>query len=1194
MKTIKDFVGIFPVSKTLRFELQPIGETEKNIKEKGLLDKDKDRSEDYKEVKKIADNYHKKFISESLSNLSLSDLGAYYESYKIQKKDAVQKEKFKKIQNKLREEIAKAFKKKDSFKRLFAKELIKEDLLAFVSEEKDKNLVLKFKDFTTYFIGFNKNRENMYSSDEKATAIAYRLIHQNLPKFIDNMHVFEKVSATAVADNFIQIYSDLKAYLNVNSINELFKLNYYSSLLTQEQIDVYNTVIGGKALEDGTKIKGLNEYINLYNQQQTEKAKRLPKLKPLFKQILSDRNAISWLAEEFKRDDHNAVLKSIEKFYQDVNGHCLNKEVKGEHSLKQLLESISDYDLNGLYVRNDIGLTEVSKKFLGHRKVIQTAIEKKHEIEKPREKETEEEYQEKKTKYFNSFDSFSIAFINECLDLMESEKGKNVADYFKHLGKQGDDASTNHFNQIKTAYASVQELLNTPYSDKKPLPQNKAEVEKIKVFLDSIKSLQWFVKPLLGKGDEAGKDERFYGEFTELWKRLHKTSYKEDKKKLIEKINEYIEEKLSDTKLKEKINEEIDKSSDSITPNEYISMIKQHSEDELNKLLKYEKFNHAQDELMKKIRKVFDDRYRCKFSSDTKLKENYLSLNDLMDDIEKLSKTKIFEYYKICDKEMQQCLERKEEPIYLFKITNKDLSYSDGFSKGKRKSRGTENLHTMYFKALMKGNQNVFDIGTGQVFFREKSLEYTDDVFKKGHHFEELKSKFNYPIISNKRYAMDKFQFHLSIIQNYQAPKSPNSKEFNLKVNQFIKSNADNMHIIGIDRGERHLLYLSLIDSKGNLKEQFSLNEIINHYKGKEYKTNYHTRLDEKEGDRDEARKNWKTIEGIADLKEGYLSQVIHKITEMMIEYNAIVVLEDLNFGFTRSRQKIEKQVYKKFEKMLINKLNYLVDKKKAATELGGVLQAYQLTSKFVKFETLGKQSGFLFYIPAWNTSKIDPVTGFANLFDTRYENASKAKTFFSKFKSIKFNKSKGYFEFEVDNYTKFNPKAESTRQEWTICTQGERIKTFRNPEKNNEWDNEVVKLTDKFKNLFDSNNITFDDEICIKERIAKSDSGKAFFEPFLHLFKLTLQMRNSKTGTDIDYLISPIANEKGVFFDSRQEAEKNKPTLPKDADANGAYNIARKGLLIIDKIKKAEDLKKLDLTINNKEWLDFARKTKN
>ena len=80
--------------------------------------------------------------------------------------------------------------------------------------------------------------------------------------------------------------------------------------------------------------------------------------------------------------------------------------------------------------------------------------------------------------------------------------------------------------------------------------------------------------------------------------------------------------------------------------------------------------------------------------------------------------------------------------------------------------------------------------------------------------------------------------------------------------------------------------------------------------------------------------------------------------------------------------------------------------------------------------------------------------------------------------------------------------------------------------------------------------------------------------------------MRNSITGTDIDYLISPVMNPSGEFFDSRKCGD----TMPQNADANGAYNIARKGLWIVEQIKKATDLSKVQLAISNKEWLQFAQ----
>ena len=80
--------------------------------------------------------------------------------------------------------------------------------------------------------------------------------------------------------------------------------------------------------------------------------------------------------------------------------------------------------------------------------------------------------------------------------------------------------------------------------------------------------------------------------------------------------------------------------------------------------------------------------------------------------------------------------------------------------------------------------------------------------------------------------------------------------------------------------------------------------------------------------------------------------------------------------------------------------------------------------------------------------------------------------------------------------------------------------------------------------------------------------------------------MRNSKTGTDIDYLISPVANEDGVFYDSRNCDS----SLPENADANGAYNIARKGLWMARQIQGAERNEKIDFVITNKEWLNFAQ----
>lgn len=1244
---MKEFKRLYPLSKTLRFELKPIGKTLEHIESSGILTQDQHRANSYVEVKKIIDEYHKKFIENTLDNFSLqyenenknNSLEEFYIYYMIKSKDENQRKLYEGIQNKLRKQIADCFAKENIFKRIDKKELIKEDLLGFVKKEEERKLVEEFKDFTTYFSGFHENRKNMYTDEAQSTAIAYRLIHENLPKFIDNIMVFEKVADSPIAEHFEELYSDFEEYLNVSELGEMFRLDYYNIVLTQTQIDVYNAIVGGKTLDDGTKIQGLNEYINLYNQQQKDKSARLPKLKPLYKQILSDRNAISWLPEQFQSDEK--VLEAIQKAYQDLDEQVFNRKKEGEHSLKELLLSLSNFDLSKIYIRNDAQMTDISQKAFGHWDVITKALleQRKKEVQK-KSKESEEVYEERLKKIIKSQGSIPIALINQGVQKQNSEEQNTLQTYFATLGEVETETvkKENLFTQIENAYAEVKDLLNTPYSGKN-LAQDNVAVEKIKSLLDAIKALQHFVKPLLGDGTESEKDEKFYGEFSMLWEELDKIT------PLYNMVRNYMTRKPYSTE-KFKLHFEnstlmngwdLNKEQDNTTVilrkdgMYYLAIMnKKHNRvfDVKNISKNGECFEKMEYKLLpganKMLPKVFFSKSRIdEFAPSEQLLENYkkgthkkgnlFSLTDchaLIDFFKasinkhkdwskfgfEFSDTNTYEdlsgFYREVEQQGYNISFRnisvdyinslvEEGKIYLFQIYNKDFSPY---------SKGTPNLHTLYWKMLFD-EKNLADVvyklnGQAEVFYRKSSIicerpthPANQAINNKNVLNKKKHSTFVYDLVKDKRYTVDKFQFHVPITMNF---KSTGGDNINLLVNEYIQQ-SDDLHIIGIDRGERHLLYLTVIDLQGRIKEQYSLNEIVNTYNGNEYRTNYHDLLSKREDERMKARQSWQTIENIKELKEGYLSQVIHKISELIVKYNAIVVLEDLNMGFMRGRQKVESSVYQKFEKMLIDKLNYLVDKKKSPDEDGGVLNAYQLTNKFESFQKVGKQSGFLFYTQAWNTSKIDPVTGFVNLFDTRYETREKAKVFFSKFDAIRYNCEKDWFEFAFD-YTKFTTKADDTRTHWTLCTYGKRIETFRDETQNSNWVSKEIVLTDKFKGFFGKYNI--DIQSNLKEAIAQQDSAE-FFKGLLHLLKLTLQIRNSETGTNVDYMQSPVADANGNFYNS----DTCDDSLPKNADANGAYNIARKGLMIIDKIKRSEDLKKIDFKITNKEWLAFAQK---
>ncbi len=287
------FIGLYPLSKTLRFELRPIGKTRENISSAGILAEDNHRSESYKEVKKIIDEYHKAFIEGVLEELVLDkeSLQDFFDCYTNNIKKENREEALQEIGNNLRTQISNAFKKDPKYSSLAGKDLINKELPSFVTTDKERILLEEFHGFSTYFVGFHQNRENMYSKEEKASSIAYRLINENLPKFIDNIRSFQKIADSPIADKLESIYNEYakEGYMNVNNLNEMFEITFYNNVLTQTQIDLYNAIIGGKTEKDGHKTQGINEYINLYNQRsEVQKKDRLPLLKPLFKQILSD------------------------------------------------------------------------------------------------------------------------------------------------------------------------------------------------------------------------------------------------------------------------------------------------------------------------------------------------------------------------------------------------------------------------------------------------------------------------------------------------------------------------------------------------------------------------------------------------------------------------------------------------------------------------------------------------------------------------------------------------------------------------------------------------------------------------------------------------------------------------------------------------------------------------------------------
>lgn len=1257
MKEIKELTGLYSLTKTIGVELKPVGKTQELIEARKLIEQDDQRAEDYKIVKDIIDRYHKDFIDKCLNCVKIKkdDLEKYVSLAENSNRDA---EDFDNIKTKMRNQITEAFRKNSLFTNLFKKNLIKEYLPAFVSEE-EKSVVNKFSKFTTYFDAFNDNRKNLYSGDAKSGTIAYRLIHENLPMFLDNIASFNAISGIGVNEYFSSIEAEFTDALEGKRLTEFFQIGFFNNTLTQKKIDNYNYVVGA-----------VNKAVNLYKQQ--HKNVRIPLLKTLHKMILSDRVTPSWLPERFESDEE--MLTAIKAAYESLKEVLVGDD---DDSLRNLLLNIDNFDLEHIYIAKDSGLTSISQQIFGYYDTYTLAIKDQLQRENPNL------YDERIDKLYKKEGSFSIAYLNR---LVNTKEHITINEYYRLLGsycREEEKRKDDFFKQIDGAYCAISHLFWGKHGE---IAQSDSDIELIQKLFDAYKGLQRFIKPLLGHGDEADKDNEFDAKLRKVWDELDiitplydkvrnwlsRKIYNPEKIKLCFENNGKLLSGWSDNQTKSdngtqyggyifrKKNEigEYDFylgiSADAklfrrdeticyedgmyerfdyyhLKPNTLLgkSYIGNYGEDskavlsafnaaitklQLEKKL-VPKDNEKVPTYLKRLKQNYANFYQILMNDDNvvdaykSMKQHIfatltslirvpaaielatqtdLDIDELIDEILNLS-SESFGYFPVATAAIEEANKREKKPLFLFKMSNKDLSYAAKSSEGLRKSRGTENLHTMYLKALLGMTQNVFSIGSGMVFFRHKTKGLAETTARhKANKFVANKNKLNdkkksifaYEIVKNKRYTVDKYLFKLSVKLNYSQPNN-NKIDVNSEVREII-SNGGIKHIIGIDRGERNLLYLSLIDLKGNIVMQKSLNILKDDHNAKG--TDYKGLLTEREGERQDARRNWKKIANIKDLKRGYLSQVVHIISKMLVEYNAIVVLEDLNPGFIRGRQKIERNVYEQFERMLIDKLNFYVDKHKDANETGGLLHALQLTSEFENFKKSEHQNGCLFYIPAWKTSKIDPATGFANLFDTRYTNAVEAQKFFSKFDEIRYNEEKDWFEFEFD-YDKFTQKAHGTRTKWTLCTYGMRLRSFKNPAKQYNWDSEVVALTDEFKRILGKAGIDIHENLKDAIRNLKGKKQKNL-EPLMQFMKLLLQLRNSKAGTDEDYILSPVAGENGIFYDSRSCGEQ----LPENADANGAYNIARKGLMLIRQIKEAKELDKVKFDISNKSWLNFAQ----
>jgi hypothetical protein len=1198
----------------VEFDLETLSELEKNYLEFKKLSKNK--KENQKQLEILQKNDKGKIVGripDLQSKLRNSIVVNYEKTAENWKKEYV-------IKNKDSQE--QSISKEKSYKILTESSSLK--LLQLIYPEKADLIKDNFIGFHTYFTGFNQNRTNYYTNDGKVTEVAFRCINVNLTKFIENKAIFESAK--------IKISS-------LSEFDEYFKLEKFQNCLTQTGIEDFNDILAtikskinleyNQKANKNEQIRGFNKLhkqIGCKTRQQNELEKSgtsqypdyLEKVGLGFKISKNGKDYQIWEAVESLSKQLEKKVEELQKGYMDF----FQNWESGDYKLneiwfrKEALNTISGRWFGGsnwsvlgrVLSYNGVGKTEDGEYKIP---VFVNLLDIKEALEKLENGIEFDLFGKIKKQKENKENSELTKYTAENLFLDRYKENFKVSlfETFLAIWKYEIETKFKEIEKFKEAFNKVKSTkFDKNIKDENGLSLHTKVVKNLVEdgYLNLLRLTKYHTTDKKGElVADCHQDGNFYEELNNFWGDDTEPNnivmyHKALQSSLTEKPFETDKIKLnfengmllggwSDGQEKNKggvILQNQDKFYLGILINRGFFRT-----DKLNELYQTEEQNW-QRLILTNLKfqtlagKGFLGKYGQSYGELGKIeplkavkllqefiKENYLAKYPQLKNVAE----KEYQEKKVFDAEIKVALEEcftmnfvpikaeilqqglQTEQLYLFEITNKDFARKNPESK--------ENLETIYWKNLFSlenlKSPKIALNGGGEIFFRKGQKEK----------LVSKKDKKDKEILDAKRYADDKYFFHVPITINYGKPKLMKFKDL---LSEKIEQNRDQITYLGLDRGEKHLVYYALVDSKGKMLEQGSFNKIT--VAGRE--VDFHDKLTTKAGNRDKARKDWETIGNIKNFKEGYLSQVIHEIYQIVIKHNSLIILENLNTEFKAKRTaKVEKSVYKKFELALAKKLNHLVLKDKLPNEEGGVLQAYQLTPQIGSGNITDYEKsdnwGIIKKVKAAYTSAIDPLTHWRkHIYLSNSATEDQIKTLFGVDGKVQINWDDEFKCF------RFDYREEITQDKKVVGTKNWSLYAHKNLERfrwNSAYinddssrgkilaydDREEKSLYTAFKDLFNDLNQN--------ENINHQLSGLPNFnwKSLVFYWNLLNQIRNTDTSVETDetdFIQSPVFSQAlNDFFDSRKvargeysEYEKTNGQLPKNGDANGAYHIAK------------------------------------
>ncbi len=1234
-------------AKTIAFRAVPVGRTQefltgeaeelRNEGKDGYIPSARKLADDCVMLTEVADNIHKRFINETLNNFRLkavSDGGndsveEYVTVYLSGLKKADREKELSKIAVKLKKQIAEAFAavkydaKKSMLDALTGDTLVKELIRNYDGLTGEQAAACKrLTKATGYFRPYSETRERMYSASAKGHTIPNRTVDDNLPIFIKNMTAYNRLPEE-VKKGLQPLWEHIKGEFECGEPGEVFTFAYAAFIAPQKAIDAYNALIGGVSVDDKHKLKGVNELINEYNNShKLSKKQKIGGLAKLKKQILTERETLSWLPPVFKSDSD-----AIMAFYG------IKKEFDDKIAGMKVFVPGAKTDLGTVWVKAN-QLNYLSKKLFDSWNTAEYAIKKAMEEKNPRSpRKSAKAYYDKLDKDYKAVSFFSVADVLDAVNRFGPEgiagnvNWRTLAGYVRtRMAEALAKAEKDYAAAVKT----VGKLKSNQYLRQQKEEDQKTARFRIRRALDQLIDIKNDVLIFsCGKEGPSDLNEEFYGtniapweEFGPMMTKAYNSirNYISGKQYSTDKIRLYFG---SDGFLggwdinKEKVNrgvlmkeggkyylgvvaphcsrlfespEAYSKDSPLVRlRNRNLDVTKQfkrmfittegnhkiyHPSQRLIDIAESHKDDDKQPYTREETTLFIDHYKKCIqmthafdiFGMRFRETESYANLKEFYEEAQGYCYKTWFD--GVSKKFVRDAVRRGD--LLLFEITCQDMSPCH---------HGKDGNYKVILEEIMSERNtetNTIHIcGGAAVYYRPASLKRKVThpkgvpIANKNPHATKPTRTLNYDLYKDRRYMEDRYMFHLPVEFFSDVPSS-RAAQLNDDVKRIVREDPG-MYVLGINRGERNLVSIAVTAPDGTIVEQKNLNV----FDGFDYRE----KLDSLEKERNTDRRSWDAVRKIKNVKEGYLSRAVGEIIRLVKKYNCIVAMENLDMEFRRGRQKFEKNVYQQFESAVIGKLGFLMDKDDE-NRIHNVKQL-TITGKTVQDRLKYVHNGVVLLVcPSWITMTT-PGHGFVTRLNTYYENLETSIKFVGSFTSIKYNRKTGRFQFDFRNADVVPGKETGDGLIlWRVETNGERIDNVCGA--NGVYEDVHHFLTDEMAKLLDDYGFEYRNGEELKENLMRlpADGMKRFYE----ILRLTLRNTSYDSKTGEYRVVSCVADSRGRFFDTRTAGEGQ----PKDADVNAAWNIARKAHMVLRGWREDD---KAGNVVSDKDWFAEIQK---